>query len=44
MMTFDLDKPKVIRTRIKVQNADEHNIDFSFRLIVEGVERCYWRC
>ena len=38
MMTFDLDRPKVIRTKIKVQNADEHNIDFSFRLIVEGVE------
>ena len=38
MMIFDLDKPKVIRTKIKVQNADEHNIDFVFRLIVEGVE------
>jgi hypothetical protein len=37
-MVFDLDKPKVIRTKIRVQNADEHNIDFVFRLIVEDVE------
>lgn len=37
-MTFDLDVPKVVRTKIRVQNVDEHNIDFIFRLIIEGVE------
>jgi hypothetical protein len=38
MMTFDLDKPKVVRTKIRVQNVNEDNVDFVFRLIIEGVE------
>ena len=38
MMIFDLDVPKVVRTKIKVQNVDEHNIDFIFRIVIEGVE------
>jgi hypothetical protein len=37
-MTFDLDKPKVIKTKIRVQNVDEHNVDFIFRMMVDGVE------
>ena len=38
MMTFDLDKSKLIKTKIKVQNVDEHNVDFIFRLMINGVE------
>ncbi len=38
MMTFDLDKSKIIKTKIRVQNVDEHNVDFIFRLTVDGVE------
>jgi hypothetical protein len=38
MMTFDLDKSKIIKTKIRVQNVDEHNVDFIFRLMVDGVE------
>jgi hypothetical protein len=37
-MTFDLDKSKIIKTKIRVQNVDEHNVDFIFRLMVDGVE------
>lgn len=37
-MTFDLDKSKLIKTKIKVQNVDEHNVDFIFRLMINGVE------
>jgi hypothetical protein len=37
-MTFDLDKSKIIKTKIRVQNVDEHNVDFIFRLMIEGVE------
>ena len=38
MMTFDLDKSKIIKTKIRVQNVDEHNVDFVFRLMIDGVE------
>jgi len=38
MIKFDLDKPKVIKTKIRVKNVDEGNIDFIFRLIIESVE------
>ncbi len=38
MMTFDLDKSKIIKTKIRVQNVDEQNVDFIFRLMVDGVE------
>jgi hypothetical protein len=37
-MTFDLDKSKIIKTKIRVQNVDEHNVDFIFRMIIDDVE------
>jgi len=38
MIKFDLDKPKIIKTKIKVQNVDEENVDFILRLIIDNVE------
>jgi len=38
MMTFDLDKSKIIKTKIRVQNVDEHHVDFIFRLMIDSVE------
>lgn len=38
MIKFDLDKPKAIRTKIRTQHVDEENVEFLFRLVIEGVE------
>ena len=38
MIKFDLDRSKIIKTKIRTQHVTEGNIDFVFRLIIEGVE------
>jgi hypothetical protein len=38
MIKFDLDKPKAIKTKIRTQHVDEENVDFLFKLVIEGVE------
>lgn len=38
MIKFDLDKPKAIKTKIRTQHVDGENVDFLFKLVIEGVE------
>ena len=37
-MIFDVDKQKTLHTQIKVDNIDEEDINWIFRIVIEGVE------